>query len=130
MRRSRTEEETPRIHPRVEARFAETPINARLRGPRPSDHPLVGVLGLLGNHSSRSTPLTCLRVSERFEMVETTFLVQFRIPELGTQPVIAARAEVRGEHLLLLSSNGEVAAAFLLENVKTWSEISPEEIAG
>lgn len=61
-------------------------------------------------------------------MVDTTFLIQFKIPELGTQPVIAARTEVRGEHLLLLNSNGQLAAAFLLENVKTWSEISSEEI--
>jgi hypothetical protein len=36
------------------------------------------------------------------EMVDTTFLVQFKIPDLGTQPVMAAWAEVKGEHLLLL----------------------------
>ena len=61
-------------------------------------------------------------------MLETTFLVQFKIPDLGAEPVIAARAEVRGEHLLLLHSNGQLAAAFMLENVKSWSEISAEEL--
>jgi hypothetical protein len=59
-------------------------------------------------------------------MVETTFLVEFRTPDLGAQCVSAARAEVRGEHLLLLSSNGQLAAVFMLENVKSWSELSPE----
>jgi hypothetical protein len=60
-------------------------------------------------------------------MVDTTFLIQFRVPGLGAQSVIATRAEVRGEHLLLLHSNGQLAAAFMLENVKSWSEVSPDE---
>jgi hypothetical protein len=59
-------------------------------------------------------------------MVDTTFLIEFKTPDLDAQLVIAARAEVRGEHLLLLHSNSQLAAAFLLENVKTWSEVSPE----
>ena len=62
------------------------------------------------------------------EMADTTFLIQFKTPDLGAQSVIAARAEVRGEHLLLLHSNGQLAAAFMLENVRTWSEVSPEGI--
>jgi hypothetical protein len=61
------------------------------------------------------------------KMVDTTFLIQFRTPELLDQPVIAARAEVRGEHLLLLHSNGDLAAAFMLENVKSWAEVVPDE---
>jgi hypothetical protein len=62
------------------------------------------------------------------EMIDTTYLVQFKTPDRGAEPVIAARAEVRGEHLLILHSNGQLAAAFMLENVKSWSEISAEEI--
>ena len=62
------------------------------------------------------------------EMVDTTFIIQFKAPDLGAQPVIAARAEVRGEHLLLLNSNGQLAAAFMLENVMSWSEVSSEAI--
>ena len=61
-------------------------------------------------------------------MVDTTFLVHFKNPNLGTEPVFAARAEVRGEHLLLLQSNGQLAAAFMLENIKSWSEASPGRI--
>jgi hypothetical protein len=59
-------------------------------------------------------------------MVDTTFLIEFRTPDLGGQSVFAARAEVRGEHLLLLNSDGQLAEAFMLENVKSWSEVSPE----
>lgn len=60
------------------------------------------------------------------EMVETTFLIEFRTPELAVESVIASRAEVRGEHLLLLNSHGQLAAAFMLENVKRWYEVSPK----
>jgi hypothetical protein len=62
------------------------------------------------------------------EMVDTTFLIEFRTPNLGAQCVLAARAEVRGEHLLLLNSSGQLAAVFMLENVKSWSEVSSELI--
>jgi hypothetical protein len=55
-------------------------------------------------------------------MVDTTFLVEFRTPDAGTQCVLASHVEVRGEHLLLLDSNGQLAAVFMLENVKSWSE--------
>jgi len=59
-------------------------------------------------------------------MVDTTFQVEFRTPDLGAQSVIASHVEVRGEHLLLLDSNGKLAAVFMLENVKSWSEVSSE----
>jgi hypothetical protein len=59
-------------------------------------------------------------------MIDTTFLIEFHTPDLGAQSVIAARAEVRGEHLLLLNSTGQLAAVFMRENVKSWSEVSPE----
>lgn len=75
---------------------------------------------------SRIVQAICVERNPRdllIEMVDTTFLVQFRAPGLGAQSVIAARAEVRGEHLLLLRSNGQLAAAFMLENVKSWSEV-------
>ena len=55
-------------------------------------------------------------------MVDITYLVEFRTPNVGSQSVIASHVEVRGEHLLLLDSSGELAAAFMLENVKSWSE--------
>lgn len=63
------------------------------------------------------------------KMTETTFLIEFHTPDLGSQSVIASRAEVRGEHLLLLYSDGQLAEAFMLENVKSWSEVTPAEWA-
>jgi hypothetical protein len=36
--------------------------------------------------------------------------------------VIAASAEIHGEHLIFLRSNGSLAALFLLEIVESWSE--------
>jgi hypothetical protein len=59
-------------------------------------------------------------------MTETTFLIEFHTPDRGAQSVIASRVEVRGEHLLLLNSDGQLTEAFMLENVKSWSELSPE----
>ena len=47
-------------------------------------------------------------------MVDTTFLVEFRTPDVGAQCVIASHVEVRGEHLLLLDSSGQLAAVFML----------------
>jgi hypothetical protein len=65
---------------------------------------------------------------ELIEMFDTTFLIQFRTPNLDAQFVVAARAEVRGEHLLLLHSDGQLAAVFMLDSVKSWTAVSPEVI--
>jgi hypothetical protein len=62
------------------------------------------------------------------EMGDTTFQIKFRNSNLDAQFVVAARAEVRGEHLLLLHSDGQLVAAFMLDNVKSWTEVSPEVI--
>jgi hypothetical protein len=59
-------------------------------------------------------------------MVETTFLIEFRTPDVDAQCVVAAQAEIRGEHLLFLNSTGQLAAVFMLQNVKSWFEVSPE----
>ncbi len=56
-------------------------------------------------------------------MIDKAFLVRFKLPELGTQLVIAARAEIRGEHLVLLNSEGKLAALFLLDVVESWVEV-------
>jgi len=62
-------------------------------------------------------------------MVDTTFLIEFHGSDLDTQFVVASRVEVRGEHLLLLNSDGQLIEAFMLENVKIWSAVSPAELA-
>jgi hypothetical protein len=57
-------------------------------------------------------------------MRDTTYIVRFKLPETGTQPVIAATAEVADDYLVLLKANGELAAMFAIEVVESWSEIS------
>ncbi len=59
-------------------------------------------------------------------MSDITYLVEFRTPDLGAECVTASQVEVRGEHLLLLDSDGRLAAVYMLENVKSWSEVPPE----
>ncbi len=77
-------------------------------------------------HSARLRKPAPASAALKDEMVDITFLIEFRTPDLDTQVVLAARVEIRGEHLLLLHSDGEMSAVFMLENVKSWSEVSPE----
>jgi hypothetical protein len=41
---------------------------------------------------------------------------------LTSRDRIAARAEIHGEHLVFLRSDGNLAALFVLEIVESWSE--------
>jgi hypothetical protein len=53
-----------------------------------------------------------------------TILVLFKLTtHLSPRPVLAARAEVRGEHLVLVNAEGKLAAMFMLEIVEGWSEV-------
>ena len=56
-------------------------------------------------------------------MVDRTFLVRFRSPELNTQHVVASRAQVHGEHLVLFNAEGKLAALFSLDIVESWNEL-------
>ncbi len=56
-------------------------------------------------------------------MTEKTYVVRFKDPQLGIQPVIAASAEIHGEHIALLNSKGKLAALFLTEVIESWSEL-------
>jgi hypothetical protein len=58
-------------------------------------------------------------------MPDTMFLIEFRAPDLGALCVSAARAEVRGDHLLLLKKDDQLAEVFMLEDIKSWSEVIP-----
>jgi hypothetical protein len=56
--------------------------------------------------------------------VEKTFLIRFKSStHLSPRPVLATRAEIQGEHLVLLNSEGKLAAMFLLEVVESWAEV-------
>jgi hypothetical protein len=57
------------------------------------------------------------------QMADKIYLLRFRPPILGTVTVVAARAEIQGEHLVLLNSDGELAALYLLDLVESWSEV-------
>ncbi len=54
-------------------------------------------------------------------MTDKTYIVQFAPPELGTQHMTAANADVYGDRLVLLNSNEEAIAIFLLEAVESWT---------
>jgi hypothetical protein len=57
-------------------------------------------------------------------MPDKTFLVRVRVPSGALQHVRAATAEIHGDHLVFLSSDGKLAALFLLEIVESWNEIN------
>jgi hypothetical protein len=55
-------------------------------------------------------------------MSDKLYLIRLKASELICHAVIAARAEIHGEHLVFLRSEGRLAALFLLEIVENWSE--------
>jgi hypothetical protein len=56
-------------------------------------------------------------------MADTTFLIRFRTPELIPQQVIASHAQIQGDHLVLLTAQGTLAALFSLDIVESWNEV-------
>jgi hypothetical protein len=56
-------------------------------------------------------------------MADRTFLIRFRSPEPSTQHVIASRAQVQGEHLVLFNAQGKLAALFSLNVVESWNDV-------
>jgi hypothetical protein len=56
-------------------------------------------------------------------MADTTFLIRFRSPELSTQNVVASRAQIQGDHLVLFDAQGKLAALFSLDIVESWNEV-------
>jgi hypothetical protein len=60
---------------------------------------------------------------EAREMSDKAYLIRFKHPALGIQSVIAASAEIHGEHIALLNSKGKLTALFLTEVVESSSEL-------
>jgi hypothetical protein len=58
-------------------------------------------------------------------MTDKTFLVRLKQADLHSHLVIAANAEIHGEHLVFLRSDGSLAALFVLEVIQSWSEVDP-----
>ena len=66
-----------------------------------------------------------LRGESVHSMRDKTYLIRFKSSDLIPHLVTAAGAEIHGEHLVFLRSDGSLAALFVLEVVETWSEIEP-----
>jgi hypothetical protein len=58
-------------------------------------------------------------------MTEKKLLVRLKQTDLHYHLVIAANAEMHGEHLVFLRGDGSLAALFLLDTVESWSEVNP-----
>jgi hypothetical protein len=54
-------------------------------------------------------------------MAEKTYLVRFRSPNVIFQHVVASSYEIRGSHLVFLTEEGNLAAVFLKELVRSWN---------
>ena len=56
-------------------------------------------------------------------MTENIYLIRFKPAEISTQTMVAATAEIHGEHLVLLNAQGKINALFLMDTVESWSKI-------
>jgi hypothetical protein len=54
-------------------------------------------------------------------MQDKTYLVQINTPCWAFQRVLAVSAEIHGDHLVFLTSEGELAALFMTEIVESWN---------
>jgi hypothetical protein len=59
------------------------------------------------------------------DLADETYIVRFKPPQIGVQLVAASRAEIYGDHIALLNSNGQLVALLLLEVVESWSVLKP-----
>jgi hypothetical protein len=57
-------------------------------------------------------------------MADKTYLVRLKSPNLALQQVVATRAEIQEEHLVFVSSDGKLAALFLMEMVESWNVLA------
>jgi hypothetical protein len=55
-------------------------------------------------------------------MADRKFLIRFRSPELNDQHVLASRAQIEGDRLILFNAQGKLAALFSLDIVESWNE--------
>ena len=54
------------------------------------------------------------------ELADETYIVRFKPPQMGVQLVAASSAEIQGDHIALLNSNGQLVALLLLDIVESW----------
>jgi hypothetical protein len=56
-------------------------------------------------------------------MADRTYIVRFKQPEGSAEIFVASSAEIHGDHIVLVNSNGQLAALLLLEFVESWIEV-------
>jgi hypothetical protein len=56
-------------------------------------------------------------------MVEKTLTIRFTARDLAPVAFTAERAEFHGSYLVLRTTDGELAAMFLLDVVESWAEV-------
>ena len=56
-------------------------------------------------------------------MTDRTYIVRFKEPQARAELFVASSAEIQGDHIVLLNSNGQLAALLLLEFVESWNEL-------
>ena len=56
-------------------------------------------------------------------MTDKCYSVRIKATQRSTHMLIAASAEIHGEHLVFLNSEGQPLFLFLLETVESWSEL-------
>jgi hypothetical protein len=55
-------------------------------------------------------------------MVDKSYLLKFK-PGLSCPAIIAATAEIHGDHLALRDAEGKLAGLFLFDAVESWNEV-------
>jgi hypothetical protein len=78
-----------------------------------------------GHRKTNQTRLDWTRRSSwsAIQMPDKTYLLQLKPPELSVRAIIAATAEIHGEHLVLLDCRGQLVALFVLDMVESWNEL-------
>jgi len=66
-----------------------------------------------------------LRAEGRHSAREKTYLIRFKSSHMVPHLVTAASAEIHGDHLVFLRSDGSLTALFALEIVESWPEVEP-----
>ena len=61
------------------------------------------------------------------ELADEIYMVRFKPPQIGVEFVAASSAEIHGDHIALVNSNGQLVALLLLDIVESWSVVKPPE---
>jgi hypothetical protein len=56
-------------------------------------------------------------------MTAKTYLVRFKNPAISTEPVVAVRAAILGDYIVMHDAEGRLVALFFMPIVESWSEI-------